>query len=193
MSTTTDAASRQAALNAAHNDARANLALLESRYAQAQQDAHDALTAADFDASQKHQAAAEAARASLPAANAAVEALHKAMLAVADEARIVEATSQRDALTDSIAATRDQLASQIADARKAALTAYNSISAARALEETFELMQRQLHETRVGLGEIERSRDPIRERPVSTLLENVGNGGPLLCQILRTDPKELQS
>jgi DNA repair exonuclease SbcCD ATPase subunit len=169
-STRNDAASRKESLEHAFHAAEVRLAELKAEVAQSQSAGHVALTSADFDAAQGHHAAVDAAQAAIPAAEAAVEALRAALLEVAAEVQQAEHRSQRDALDEAIAATKDQLRDKLAQAAQTILDVHRELAEARFIDDDFAQMQLRRSALDVALGEASAAARHAKFRPVADAL-----------------------
>ena len=180
----TDASERAAALTKAHADAVAKLAKARDELAQAESEAHAALVAGQLNDADKHRGTVAAARLALQSAEATEEALRRAQTDVSAEVQRGQVLSQRDQLTDAIAASTDQVNELVTDARAALRVARDKLMQAESIEPSLAAMQRDLHQIRVELGEVPQSITHGR-RPVSELFDRL----PALRGIsgLRTD------
>lgn len=168
----TDAQTRQATLGRARDEATTRHRQLVADINAAAAAEHTALTAANFDTAAKHRATADNLQASLPAAAAAVDTLEAALREVSAEAAAAQHRSQRDALADSVAATRLELDELLADAKAALVSARDKLARARFAEEhTFRPLQREHAHLVAQIEGTEPPRYADRERPVTDLLE----------------------
>lgn len=172
------AADRHAALMVARDEADGKVKGLHAAIAQAQAAAHNALTGADFDGHQKHTAKVAELSGQLPAAEAALAALERAVEDVAREKAAAEHKTNRDRLADLVEARGLELHELIEDGIASLTDAIGKLRQAQALEGTFVNEQRALYEIRAELGEVAPAKYPNLEHPMEQLFVGVSMSWP---------------
>lgn len=178
MSTNASAAERHSALMVARDEADAKVKGLHAEIALADAHAHTALTAADFDGHEKHTAKAAELRGQVPAAEAALAALERAVEDVAREKAHAEHRSNRDRLADLVQARGLELHELIDDGITALTDAIDKLRRAQELEHTFVNEQRSLYEIRSEMGEVAAAKYPNLEHPMEQLFVGVAMSWP---------------